>query len=237
VRSDLNKLLCERERLFAGATYKDRVRCKQTIDEDDVGGIEKMRRPYKMHYTIMKEFNENLNPLKGVLRKAVGRKWDEFFSDLSRVFDTRSVINRHIMEHLYDYVAIDMKWDGRELYRIASYGGRTGLKDTNALYYVDPRDRIIKVNSAYANRNRDLRHMLARRKAVEALTRRQIDKTHAYEKVNGTWFHLSESTVQRTAIVPERVGSEIVLRHRTVLQRVVKRRTVGKKELRANNLQ
>src|SRR5271155_3661608 len=55
-----------------------------------------------------KNFNENLSPLKGAIRAAIGKRWDTFYSDLCKNFDKRSVINQHILQHLFEYVERDV---------------------------------------------------------------------------------------------------------------------------------
>lgn len=233
LRTDLNKVLCEHERYGGmGDTY--RVHRKSlVIDEEFSAGKEPMRKIYGWQ---RKNFSENLNPLKGLIRKNVGRKWNDFFSELNRVFDTRSVINRHILEHLYDYCEQNVLWDGKELY--VNYYGRELLTSKHYTpFFVDPRDGIIKVNPGVELYKQQRRINREAQIAKQLLTERKISKNERYIKTDGTWFY--EKTVDLTRSVKHVhtiCGETKVYYRQEKYTDVVKRRTVGKKEKRDNNL-
>ena len=194
MRQDLNKLLCERERIRSQDHYKNYRKLKKFnagTDEDDVGQVrqEGMKSRYGWH---RKQFNENLNPLKGIIRKAVGRPWDKFYSELCETFDMNSVINQHILQHLYDYICVDgvkIDEDGEIWISDHRWGRLQLLQDSHVLYYVDPRDGIIKINKdrkTYRQRNQEY----ARRRNEE-LTKNDvwIDDKNILHQIDGVWYH------------------------------------------------
>lgn len=113
MREDLNKLLCERERIGHSDRYGSYRRLKHFKDESDIEDSDELftgvgsshRESMKIRYGYdTKSFNENLNPLYGFIHKSVGKKWDKIYSEICKVFDKRSVINQHILIHLFQKV-------------------------------------------------------------------------------------------------------------------------------------
>lgn len=200
MRSDLNKLLCEHERYGSKRGYKEvrRDRNFDLYDEDGpIGNREGMRWRYKFHWNE-KEFGENLNPLYGIIRKNVGRKWDDIFSELCQVFDTRSVINRHILIHLDRMVEIkNVFFEDGELWIHSNYNGTRLLKDDSVEYYVDPRDGILYRNAAYRSWN-----SIRRKRDEEA----RIERWKSYRNYGkfayikdekaGIWYRYDYATIE-----------------------------------------
>jgi hypothetical protein len=62
--------------------------------------------PMKAGYRDLKSLNENLRPLERYLSRQVNRPWDMVYRDMCAVIDGRSAVQRHILEHLRQYVAI-----------------------------------------------------------------------------------------------------------------------------------
>lgn len=197
MRSDLNKLLCERERVGSSDKfhyYRHLKRHKATGDEyENSPSRESMKHRYTPSYGY-KQLNENLNPLLGSVRKNVGRPWNKFYSELCQVFDMRSVINAHILEHLYQYVEMEVYvGEDNQLYvhtRYAHYdgGGDRLLRDSSTEYFVDPRDGILKRNKHYVSHS-----VASRRRAKERLVEKHaIERTLANGNVlhliDGVWF-------------------------------------------------
>ncbi|HEY3886143.1 MAG TPA: hypothetical protein VGL62_13085 [Vicinamibacterales bacterium] len=87
-----------------------------------------------------KEFSDSLGPLRGYLRKQVGRPWDKVWSEIATTLDSRSLTGQHIFDHLRWEVELDA-WlgdDGR-LYQKRRWGTIelvTGL-------YVHPRAGLL----------------------------------------------------------------------------------------------
>jgi hypothetical protein len=186
MRSDLNKVICEHERRGSRDSYRQVRRNKSFALREDSPAFESMKARYGYN---TKDFGEHLNPLYGQVRKAVGRRWDDFYSVLRRNFDTRSVINAHILQHLYDRFERDCYIKNGEIYvgptRFRYGGGR--LRDQRRIeFYVDPRDGIIKRNPWHGYREpvRDA-----------PVTFVELDRNHVLRKVDGIWFHFTIADV------------------------------------------
>lgn len=197
MRKDLNKQLCERERQGSRRLKYSAVRHKRkfitsVIDEDtDLPINESMQYRYGWN---TKNFSENLNPLWGILRKAVGRKWDDFYSELSSIFDKRSVINNHILEHLYDKILVDVHLDADGRYYVLNKytSGKDYIDDIRyafADYYVDPQTGIIcKLESKMTWRQRDQAARLKKKLEYVESHAYDSDSGKAYHKINDVWF-------------------------------------------------
>jgi hypothetical protein len=206
MRKDLNKLLCERERPRSDDHYANYRHLKKFeerdyefedgLDEPFTGVGSGHREPMKRRYGYdAKPFNENLNPLYGFIHKAVGRKWDKVYSEICEVFDKRSVINQHILIHLFQKVEIDdirIGEDGKLYYCPTMYGGtrQDPLKESAVEYYVDPRDGILKYNYGRKTYRQVARESAKRRAEEEAKVRRVIDSNTVLEKINNCWFEV-----------------------------------------------
>ena len=215
MRQDFNKLLCERERRRSGSSYKEVRHVKffskaRDLDEySDFGGREGMKTRYRKSPGVwQKEFNENLNPLKSFLRSSVGRKWDKVYSEICSTFDKRSVINQHILIHLFEYVEtkIIVGDDGRLKYFVpydyyGAYGADAGWRDIKTGYfdyYVDPRDGRLQFNKNKKTRRQLNREGIARRNAEEYAVKRKLDENSYLEKIDDIWFHFTSEPYQAT---------------------------------------
>ena len=193
MRADLNKQLCERERRGSRMSYKAVRRSKKHttmgVEGESLPASEGMTARYGYN---TKDFSENLNPLYSQLRKAVGRPWAKFYSELCQNFDKRSVINQHILQHLYDRLEIHVHIRDGELWCAPRYGLNRPLKNQyNIEYYVDPRDGIIKKNRAYRT-GRALDQERKVRLAKEELEKtRWIDEDNVLRKIGDVWFHFT----------------------------------------------
>lgn len=106
MRPDMDKLICERERIGSDNRSKkigSRISLKNDFDSDfGPTFIPNGRR--RVYGYKSKELNENLSPLYRFLNASIGRCWDDVYSDIRTNIDTRSAIGLHIMQHLYDRI-------------------------------------------------------------------------------------------------------------------------------------
>ncbi|HEX5207865.1 MAG TPA: hypothetical protein VFW10_08705 [Steroidobacteraceae bacterium] len=186
MRSDLNKVICEHERRGSHDSYRQVRHKKSFALNEDSPAFESMKARYGGN---IKDFGEHLSPLYGQVRKALGRRWDDLYSDLRRNFDARSVINAHILQHLYDRFEKDCYIKNGEIYvgpRHFRYGGWRLRDQRNVEFYVDPRDGIIKRNPWYGYRE-PIKEL--------PVTLVELDRDHVLRKVNGLWFHFTMADV------------------------------------------
>lgn len=204
MREDLNKLLCERERPRSYDHYcnyrnLERFNSLHDVPYDDedfaepftgIGSGSRESMKYRYGWDS-KSFNENLNPLWGVIRKNVGRKWDKVYSELCQVFDKRSVINQHILTHLFQTVEINVVVEDGELWVTQRYrSAPVQLRDSDVEYYVDPRDGILKFNAHRKSYRTVRREREAAEKAAKAKVLRVIDANTELHLINGVWFEV-----------------------------------------------
>ena len=207
MRSDLNKVLCERERHQSTDHYSNYRHLKvfkadeQKAHDDDeyvpVGSASSQsRESMSKRYIVAgygKSLNENLNPLYGYLHKSVGRPWDKIYSEICKMFDKRSVVNQHILEHVPDRVCIDTKMadDGKTVLCYRRYGrAYESLKESYTQYYVHPRTGILLRNKWFKSYNQIQRdRRAAEEKAEKEYHIKLTDELHLF-KVNGMWYEM-----------------------------------------------
>lgn len=192
MRPDLNKLLCERERYGSTKGFAETRHAKKqnlSIDGEEIGGRQGIKKRYGYE---TKSFSENLNPLFGAIRKAVGRKWDKFYSELCVTFDKRSVINQHILLHLENYIEYKNVYveDG-ELWVKSSYSLPTKIRGSSVQYFVDPRDGIIKLNKFYCSYKAQSRQRTAKAAAEKKKSEFFVGTGLVLRKIDGVWYEFT----------------------------------------------
>lgn len=207
MRADLNKQLCEHERYSSKDHYKNYRNLKKfnsrTGNEcENLPVRESMKIRYGWN---RKTFSENLNPLYGAIRKAVGRSWNKFYSELCQIFDKRSVINQHILQHLYDYIEVKTYiGDDGEIWYRRNYRGDEQIKTSGTEFFVDPRDGIIKRNKWYRTWRAASKEAAKKREIEQAKVFRKIDEYHVLRLVDGIWFEYELKQIPRGRLVYEK---------------------------------
>jgi hypothetical protein len=98
MRSDMNKLLCERPRW--GWRLKTKRTHGRRFDWDSTP--KRGRMPGKVRRT--KWLNENLQPLRRFLLSKLGRAWDQVYAEIRADLKVSRAIDLHILQHLEDMV-------------------------------------------------------------------------------------------------------------------------------------
>lgn len=135
MRQDMFKVIVERERRGGGRERKGRKK-----DFDDLPKKEGMRRAH----ADRKSLNENLAPLKRFLNKAVGRPWNNVFSEICEHINVNSTVQQHVRQHIFDFVHnkdIRIEDSGKVTYRLR-YGGAY-IELWHGSLYVHPRTGIL----------------------------------------------------------------------------------------------
>lgn len=200
MRKDLNKLLCERERPGSARGHRQvrNTKERRLLDEDGypMGGREGIRRPYRED---RKPFGENLNPLYGTIRKNVNRPWDKVYSELCEVFDMRSVINQHILVHLWQWVEKDTCEEDGVVYVRNRWNGSVPLKESSAEFYIHPRTGLLLKNKWYKHykstwrEDAEAKRLKTVRKIGPNLEARRRDE-------NGVWFICEMGDIPKTEV-------------------------------------
>ena len=103
MRRDMHKVIVERPRRKGLGPYRQSRGGRGRVLAD-LPNKEGIRKSYTIRGTD-KELNENLAPLKRYLRKQVGRPWNAVYRDISAVLNSRSAVQQHVRDHLWDFVA------------------------------------------------------------------------------------------------------------------------------------
>jgi len=181
VRHDIAKLICERPRRGSRKDRLDRPyrrefvwsRLVQEGREEDSPLRESIRKKWGFDH---KEFSDYLAPIKGFLKKSVGRPWDDVWSEISQNLSLGSATQRHVLGHVDGYVekhAIEQE-DGS----ITNSRGRPLNNYRMPSLYVCPRTGLLK-------------------KGPDATRRRYNQRLNVpvvrFHRVNGIWFDVTFS--------------------------------------------
>jgi len=137
------KVIVERPRW--GSRFADAAKLKKdpNFDRSHVG----LKRHAGERANIHKGLNENLAPLARFLRRQVGRRWDEVFSEICAQLDTGSTVKMHVRLHLDDLVMSGIAYgrDGELVHngRVLE-PGRVHRWARGSELFVDPDDGILK---------------------------------------------------------------------------------------------
>lgn len=87
-------------------------------------------------------FNEHLGPMRRYLRSQIGRPWNKVHQDLCEHVSFDSVVQKHVLTHVYDFVQrlVD-RVDGRICY---AEGYRRGVELRPGVMYVCPESGMLK---------------------------------------------------------------------------------------------
>lgn len=186
MRPDMFKVIVERPRWGSRMHSGDG---RQFWNSEDAPSRLGMKRGHPSR----KWLNENLAPLRRYLVRQAGRPWNDVYSEICAVIDTRSTVKQHVRSHIPDFVAIDTKLIGGEIC-VSSYGWRGSahvpLRDVTAPLYVHPASGLLMRNAeriAYVARRR----AAAKRKQAEVEARRRIlSPREQLHRVNGVWYYV-----------------------------------------------
>jgi hypothetical protein len=200
VRSDHHKLICERERHGSKNKYhdvrhrKDEAMNDDFVFDDNEEGDElvqstntkkSMTKTYRSRW-IDKELSNFTTPINGFVRKNVGRKWDDVFSDFCSMYDQRSVLTKPLFQHLLQNIERKVIVKDNELYVQSRYGCRPVSDE----FYVDPRDGILKLNKDFQNWRQRNREQLKAFNTKKAGIIRVVDNLTEIHLIDGTWFEI-----------------------------------------------
>ena len=148
MRPDMAKVVTERPRRGShNKSLKTGVRVRvqdvdraEELDDFDGGPTRHPVSSHGQHGWDAKEFSDLLGPLRGYLRKQVGRPWDKVYSELSATLDRRGVSGSHIWDHVKMEVSQNC-WLGvsGKIYEVSRFGNSS---EADGLY-VHPITRLL----------------------------------------------------------------------------------------------
>lgn len=182
MRHDIAKLICERPRTGGGGRLDKAYRWEfawsrlvQEGREEDSPLRESIRKKWSPD---RKEFSDYLAPIKGFLRKSIGRPWDDVWSEISSRLSIGSTTQRHVLGHVEDYV--EKNAFEHEDGSITDYRGYGVRSFRGPSLYVCPRTGILK-EAPEQPRNR-----FVHRPSVPLVR---------FHRIGGLWFEITFSEV------------------------------------------
>jgi hypothetical protein len=165
--------------------------------------------PMKAGYRDPKSLNEILRPLARYVARQVGRPWDKVYSEIRAVIDGRNPVQRHILEHLNQYVAVHTRVVDGHLIDL----GRQflGLRRVWQPLYVDPRTGLLRRNLDELSWRRTYRERQLVKDRERAQVWREVSACCQLHCVDGCWFE-----VEIASLPPQPEVRWDVLRRRTV---------------------
>jgi hypothetical protein len=118
------------------------------------------------------------------------------FAEICAGIDRRNTVQRHIHQHIDDFIAVKVKWHEDRLIDL-SYRARpssTG-NDIGQELYVDPRSGLIRINKDYRSWRRRNAERARARDAEIAAQRRVLDAKTMLLRLNGGWFWVEVDTL------------------------------------------
>lgn len=204
MRADMYKVIVERPR--RGGGFRDEM--PAPVDLSDSPRQEGLRRRHRCR----KGLNENLSPLRRYLASQVGRPWDKVFSDICAGIDRRNTVQRHIHQHLEDFVAIRVYDVDGELQIDGRWRGRVPLADTWAPeFYVHPGHGLLCVNEGRIRARREYcrerrAHLREARDGADE-NRRILDTSTQLHRIAGVWYRVELSAITNEAMLDRRIDA------------------------------
>lgn len=192
MRDDFNRVLTEDPRRGSRNKFSQYRRDKgnASFDDEFSGGKESMMKRRRIANGERKTFGDLLGPLEGWVRKQVGRKWNDVYSELCTLFDKRSVIKNHVHEHVFNnFVETNTAMiDGKAC--VMTYHGWAEIATVGWMrrrFYVHPATGVL--SSADSQNEPGNRERKEREKAekIHAVFRVHDKNTHLFF-VDGLWW-------------------------------------------------
>jgi len=224
-----SKLLTEQERSNSGAkSAKWGQRLKYDPDseyEDQPRRASSSRHQQERWTGEDKNLTDVLGPLRGYLRKNLGRPWDDVYSELCTGLDRRSVSGLHVFSHLWQYVDKNC-WIGAKTGKVYTDSNRG--PQTVDEFYVHPWTGLL---CEVPRRRR--RWWMADTKP-EPVTEIKLDEGKSYKQIEGIWYYTEWTRIKlwrRRDNCPEH-WKESWKWEQVEDQVFQKKRQLGKKELK-----
>ena len=137
-----------------------------------------------------KRLNENLQPLVRFLRSRVGRPWDEVRSEIAAQISCKSAVQKHVLDHLRDYVVQNVRIVGSTVEPIQyRWPGRVESVGMRFSFYVDPDTRALRL-APPAPRKR-------RAKEEVDPDRRVLSRERELRRIEGIWYRIDVAPIPR----------------------------------------
>ena len=185
MRPDMFEVIIERPRSGSRRARYPRTRMRRITGD---ARCESMGRIYGEKY-----LNENLAPLRRFLRSRLGRPWSVVRSEISEHLDVGSAVQKHVMEHLADFVDENVFERDGELWTRRHWGNVERVRSIGRpKIYVCPRTGILRMapmepRKAKRRKKRRLSHV------------RVLSPVRELRRMNGIWYDCTIATFEKWA--------------------------------------
>jgi len=221
MRSDMHKVIVERPRWGSSGRYP-RVKLRARDGElESQPSREAMGRAYGW-----KSLSENLQPLVRYLRSNLGRPWSVIHADIAANLSMRSAVQKHVLDHLRDYVYVKVHERDGVLFGADRYGRQVQVapRGTRVTFYVCPRTGLL----------REVSHVRRTAPAPDADVRK-LDAHRELRRIAGVWYRVDYARVPAESWVYDHVKKARVTVNQATWYAASKRQ-LGKKALAALEL-
>ena len=208
MRADMHEVVIERPRNGMRGPRRNKTWNVGVHDHEAIPQRESTSR----HRGGTKHLTDLLGPLKRFLDGAVGRPWDDVYSELRSGLSPRSLLHNHILEHVRSMVGLDgYRWGRFEICpRTGVLKRRVGswraLRDPERGDHVSPRTFLLRrvgrpwvdVAAALVRAGASEREAATARRA-DGATHRKNQCEIAYQSISHAWCTaVSGSRLERT---------------------------------------
>lgn len=224
----MQKVITERERYGSSAPNWKVGKKIRPVDVSEDDDQPKHMSRARLYGGRRKRFSDVLSPLRRYLRKNVGRPWNKVYSEIREHLDDRSIMGRHLFEHLSQEVELHAVLEDGVVYNMRRYRGRSPITG----FYVHPRTGLL----CWAPRRNYRQERLAH-EARQEVTRVPISTLASFIKVAGIWYRAEYEELEPPARLPT-TGAPDWLWHQKGSRwfHLTSKKQCGEKELRANRL-
>jgi hypothetical protein len=203
MRADMFKVIVERPR--SGSRVRWSSGYRRFLDSEDLPPKVSMQRGRNGG----KWLNENLAPLRRFLVRQAGRPWNDVFSEICQVIDSRSTVKQHVRSHIEDIVAVKTKLVDGEIYETGGYSAvYTPLSKANQALYVDPLTGVLMRNMEPVTWRQKQRALENRSRAELDKRMRVLSPQEELHRLGGVWFLVRLEPVPAMRIETRLVGGE-----------------------------
>jgi hypothetical protein len=199
MRSDISKIIVERPRIdHSNMTKYNRAKENKNYDSLLRNGdfydikLNETIKP-KGKGVVRKELNEYLAPLRRFLFSRIGQLWDNIYSEIRKNINFNSAIQKHVVDHLIGYVALDTellstgeiiryKYNGKNSQKFVINNLENGYSKWN--FYVHPTTKILH---QACNTYKKIKY---NRIFTPTHDLYQLSETEQYRKLPSGWFYV-----------------------------------------------
>jgi hypothetical protein len=229
MRDDMSKVIVERARPGSSwhvARRLHRLDPKQIAVSEDADDPFPLRIGHARAASLgkfRKCLNENLAPLRRYLNSQVGRRWDDVFSDISANIRLDNAVQKHVRDHVQDFVAVTTFLQDGEIFIVDRYGRPQALAHTRwpPSLYVHPVTGVLCRNDWRRARRAEQRRQAAAKAHALAKRMRVLDRGRQLHLLDdGNWWDVTLAPVPRLTFAAGRTVTIVDVVDRSGLSRL-----------------